>query len=213
VLILALASLLFSILAIASIFVIYVYRLLSDDEFRKNILSREDGFIEPVVITVNLAAGLIELINIGLAKVVTKFKAAFLDATRRYTLKVVVWSTVLLVVVLAFYQLPRMASDRAQQVALGNPIVPPRLPVLPLTLLAIHADPAYVIATGEPGKTPAVDALATRSGLQPPLLYIGQANSTVVMYDSVRDEAVYVPSSSLLLKVVNCRAEPIPPNC
>jgi hypothetical protein len=207
-LVLIVASFLCFVLAVAALLIGYLYRFRFDKDFRRRILSGEEGMSDPAVLVI-AAVALLE----GFLKIVARFLVAFVIAARKYTVKVTVLMTVLIAILLAFYALPRVASSRADQVMAGKPVLQPRLPLLPLTLLAIRADPAYVAATGEPGKTPAVNMLEMRSNLSPPLLYLGQANSTVVLYDSNNNEAIYVPSSSLLLRVANCKARPTPPNC
>jgi hypothetical protein len=200
VLILIVGSALCFILSVVALFAGYLYRFVVDEAFRQRILSGEEGMADPIT----LAAASASLV-IGFLRLVDRFMDAFLSAARKYTVKVTVFTTVLIAVLLAFYALPRIANDRAHQVMTGEPVLQPRLPLLPLTVLAVHADPAYVAATGEPAKTPTVDMLKSRSNLSPPLLYLGQANSITVLYDSNKNEAIYVPSSSLLLRVANCR--------
>jgi hypothetical protein len=205
VLVLIVAAAICFFLSVVALFLGYLYRFFVDEAFRRRILSGEEGMVE----LVTLAAAIV----VGFVAIVVQFVAAFLAAARKYTVKVTVWATVLIAVLLAFYALPRIAHNRAHQVMAGEPVLQPRLPVFPLTILAVHADPAYVAATGEPGKTPTVDMLGSRSNMSPPLLYLGRADSIVVLYDSIKDEAIYVPSSSILLRVANCRSRPTPPNC
>jgi hypothetical protein len=100
------------------------------------------------------------------------------------------------------------ATEAANAVKAGEPVRPLLLPapIPPLPILAIRADPATVEPAGKPGEAPAAERLRGRR-----LLYLGQANGTVVLYDAVEQHAVYVPASSILLKVANCGAK-LPPN-
>ena len=105
------------------------------------------------------------------------------------------------------------AGDAARDVQTGRPVSPIRyagesnspLPIPRLPLLAIHADPATVEPAGKPGDAPAAERLHGRE-----LLYLGRAHGTVVLYDPdpAVQQAVYVPASSIILRVSNCNAEP-----
>jgi hypothetical protein len=183
-------------------------RYLSDESFRKEITAGESGMIEPLLLVSALPS-----LSIWTIRQVVSLLKNVMNEARRYSVKVTVWTALVLVTVLAFYVLPRMATVRAQEATNGNAVLQPDLPLLPLTVLSVHADPVQIAPTGESGKTPAVDALKARSALTPPLLYLGQANSLVVLYDSTKEQAIYVPSSSVLVTVSNCRAQPQPPNC
>lgn len=89
----------------------------------------------------------------------------------------------------------------------GVPMTPIPLPALPV--LAIHADPATIEPAGKPGEAPAAERLRGRK-----VLYLGQANGTVALYDPGAQQAVYVSASSILLHVSNCNAAPSPdPAC
>jgi hypothetical protein len=107
------------------------------------------------------------------------------------------------------------AGDAARDVQAGRPVGPiryagesnPLLPIPRLPLFAIHADPATVEPAGKPGDAPAAERLHGRE-----LLYLGQADGTVVLYDPdpAVQQAVYVSASSIILRVSNCDAEPTP---
>jgi len=209
VLLLAITALIIAVITTVFLFFLYLYRFIFQEEFRHRIISGDAGQVEVAIIL----SAVLSAVGAFVGEIIANFRRALLIAARRYAVKVTVWSVVIIALMLAFYALPRAATARAEQVQKGIPVSQPRLPILPLTLLAIRADPVLVAATGEPGKTLAVEELAARANLRPPLLYLGQANSIVVLYDSIKDEAIYVPSSSLLLRVVNCRAQPTPANC
>jgi hypothetical protein len=107
------------------------------------------------------------------------------------------------------------AEDAAHDVQQGKPIGPVEFQVIPwsewkypLSILAIHADPATVEPTGKPGASPAADRLRGRR-----LLYLGQAGGTIVLYDAAVQRAVYVPASTVILQVANCRGAPPDPAC
>jgi hypothetical protein len=105
-----------------------------------------------------------------------------------------------------------VAEDAARDVKASHAVRPVRPPVpdmsIPLTILAIHADPATVEPAGKPGDSPAADRLRGRR-----LLYLGQAGGTVVLYDAAAQRAVYVPASTVILQVANCRGTPPGPAC
>ena len=109
------------------------------------------------------------------------------------------------------------ARDAARDVQAGLPVGPLQFlenpfgegPLLPVLILAVHADPATVEPAGKPGDSPAVERLRGRK-----LLYLGQSGGIVVLYDAAADRAVYAPASALILKVANCDAQPSPdPAC
>jgi hypothetical protein len=60
--------------------------------------------------------------------------------------RVTVWGVVVVAALLIAYGLPRIASDRAKVAGNGHPVSPPRLPVVAVAVLPIHADPAGVQA-------------------------------------------------------------------
>jgi hypothetical protein len=110
------------------------------------------------------------------------------------------------------------ARDAARDVQAGLPVGPLQFAaenpfgggrLLPVPILAVHADPATVEPAGKLGDSPAVERLRGRK-----LLYLGQSGGVVVLYDAAADRAVYVPASALILKVANCDAKPPPdPAC
>jgi hypothetical protein len=117
-----------------------------------------------------------------------------------------------LLILLVFLYVFELAEGAARDVKAGKPVRPVRPPVpgmsIPLTILAIHADPATVEPTGKPGASPAADRLRGRR-----LLYLGQAGGTIVLYDVAAQRAVYVPASAVILQVANCRGTPPDPVC
>lgn len=90
------------------------------------------------------------------------------------------------------------AQDRADAVRAGNPVAESRF--LSLILLSATAEPVLVEPTS---RTIALPPLPTRIDR---LLLLGQANSTVVVYDSLQQKVVYLPASSVNLHVTNCRS-------
>jgi hypothetical protein len=99
--------------------------------------------------------------------------------------------------------LPLQATLAAQKVQEGYAVYKPTLIPswyfeFPLTVLSIHADYASI----EPSSSSAgaaIGAIRTR-----PLLYLGQANSTVVVYDVVAQQALYLPAASIVLTIRSC---------
>jgi hypothetical protein len=120
-------------------------------------------------------------------------------ASRR-TLTVVIWSIAILSLMVVAALVPFLSLPRADAASQGRPVAPVRL--FGLTVLAIRADSASVEAVGKSEEAPAIKSLQSRA-----LLYLGQANSTVVLYDSKEKQAVYLPASSVLLRVKSSEAK------
>jgi hypothetical protein len=78
----------------------------------------------------------------------------------------------------------------ARQVKRGQPVVRD----FPST--ALHAQNATIRPVAKPGNMPHLDAVSRRR-----LLYLGQSNSILVLYDYESDEAIYVPASQVVLRV------------
>jgi hypothetical protein len=124
-------------------------------------------------------------------------------ATRSNVVFVVVGTVFVLIVV---FSIPlQLAQDGARAVQAGDPVGPVRLGV---PVLAIHADPVTVEPVGKPGDSPAAQRLQGKETL----LYLGQSGGTVVLYDAIAQSAIYVPASSIVLYVANCRGRrpPLP---
>jgi hypothetical protein len=116
---------------------------------------------------------------------------------------------IILMVLILVFQAESAASDVKAGKAVGPVRIPDYLFVPPflwdVPVLAVHADPATVEATGKPGDSPAAERLRGRR-----LLYLGQSGGTVVLYDAAVQRALYVPASSIILQVTNCQAKPPP---
>jgi hypothetical protein len=105
------------------------------------------------------------------------------------------------------------ASDAAIDVRAGKPAGPIRFagllggvtPGPALVVLAIRGDPATVEPAGKPGDAPAVALLQSRR-----LLYLGQSSGTAVLYDATGQQAVYLPTGSVILHVSNCTTKRSP---
>jgi hypothetical protein len=96
------------------------------------------------------------------------------------------------------FSMANTASRAARSVQKGIPVYPPT----GLYPLAIRADPAVVTPAINAKGVPAIAALHQRS-----LLYLGQANGIVVLYDFGTQQAVRVPATSVVLNTINCRLE------
>jgi hypothetical protein len=98
------------------------------------------------------------------------------------------------------YTFPVTAQTQAQKVIAGRAVTPLHsLWWSPAPILTIHADPVIAISsTGakKAGESVAVETLAPTS-----LLYMGQANGIMVLYNSSTDQAIYLPASSVLLTI------------
>lgn len=105
----------------------------------------------------------------------------------------------------------RRADHYSDAVKSGRPVA---FGGLPLSTLTIRATPARLKTVAGIGDQPEVQALQERSTRKPPLLYLGQAYGTIVMYDSARQEAKYVPASLVILELSNCQTWRSPdPDC
>jgi len=111
---------------------------------------------------------------------------------------------------------PILAAERAAREVRSGKVVdaiefPGRyVPDLPsffprFVVLAIHADPATIDPMGKPSNAPATVQLQGHK-----LLYLGQANSTVLLYDPAVQQAVYLPAGSVILHVSNCTTKRSP---
>jgi hypothetical protein len=89
----------------------------------------------------------------------------------------------------------REASVAAKAVLAGKPVAPVRLG--PITLMDLRAEAATVIPKGKPGDFPAVRDLGKRTNL----LYLGQADGTVVLFDPTARQALRIPTDAALLRL------------
>ena len=88
-------------------------------------------------------------------------------------------------------------AKAADTVRSGEPVRPLQLYGLPL--LAIQADSATLQPTNKARTLPGIWDLHDR-----PVLYLGQADGTGVLYDPGRDRVIYTPMSSVVMHVRNC---------
>ena len=96
------------------------------------------------------------------------------------------------------------AGNAARKAQVGFAVGPVRLrgylgPISELPIVAIRADLATVEPSGKPGDAPAADRLRGSH-----LLYVGQSDGRVALYDPAVQQAVYVPAASIILRVLNC---------
>jgi hypothetical protein len=110
---------------------------------------------------------------------------------------------------LIFLVLELFGSTRAANaVTAGRPVAPLRN--LGVTELAFRADPVRIEPAGKAGEASAIDRLVSRADL----LYLGQANGVVVLYDASTQSALYLPSASIVMIQSNCATKRSPdPNC
>jgi hypothetical protein len=94
------------------------------------------------------------------------------------------------------------AGHIAADVRAGHPIIPRTATPFGIKILAVRADPVLVWAAGKPDDAPAVEKLVNRTDL----LYLGQANSTIVLYDPRQHQAIYLPASTVMLSIGACRS-------
>jgi hypothetical protein len=157
------------------------------------VLSHATGFVAVVLISVS--AGVVVLIS----------------GWRRRGRSNSSWMALGLILSLFLLYVPYLfivSRNSADAVANGRPVAP--IASLGLTELAVHADPVTIEATGKAGEVTAIDRLVGRTDL----LYMGQGNGIVVLYDPSTQSALYLPSSSILMKVSNCATKRSPdPRC
>jgi hypothetical protein len=90
--------------------------------------------------------------------------------------------------------IPLVVGPRAERVTDGEPVGPIRIPGI--TLLDVSARRASIEPTGDGAKAQAVSGLSRRE-----LLYLGRSAGTIVLFDPAVDRAVYVPSSTAIVRV------------
>jgi hypothetical protein len=93
---------------------------------------------------------------------------------------------IVIAVAISFFYLPLTAVNSAYAVQQGRAVRTPRLILPPISILSIRADRA-VIREEEPGRDPSLRRLAQKQ-----LIYLGQANGTLVLYDPESQRPVYV---------------------
>ena len=88
-----------------------------------------------------------------------------------------------------------ISISRAESVKAGRPVGP--ISLLGLNLLAIHADAAIISPAGEASKSSAsLNSLSGRT-----MMYLGQANGTIVLYDPRNQKTLALPSSLVILQI------------
>jgi len=158
-----------------------------------NVLSHATGFVAAALIAVAIGA----LVFIRSWRQMAR--------SRPSSLAIGIISGVLLFYVPYLFIASRSSADA---VASGRPVAP--LGALGFTELALHADPVRIEATGKVGEVTVIDRLVGRTDL----LYMGQGNGIVVLYDPSTQSAVYLPSSSVITTVSNCSTKRSPdPRC
>jgi hypothetical protein len=209
------------ILALGAI-VLYAYLAICYDRFYRNLgvdpadvglsytstLARSPGFVVVYLVTCVVAV----------VAAVGWWKVEYRDAiAKREPFARLAFGTIVFLaagaVIFALTEPYIAAGQAATNVRAGTAVMPVRAPNhtvnLPFPLLTIHADPATVEPVGKPQEAPAAERLRNRK-----LLYLGQAEGTMVLYDSAVQQAVYVPVGSVILHLTNCRAKPPPdPSC
>ena len=106
----------------------------------------------------------------------------------------------ILTLVLMYWALGALSTDSAQAadaVKHGRPVVSPHIG--PTTILVIHADPVTI----QPATTISQE-LIDQYIQNRKMLYLGEANGTVVLYDSQAQEAIFLPATSIILSISNC---------
>ncbi|HSP36561.1 MAG TPA: hypothetical protein VLR26_02280 [Frankiaceae bacterium] len=90
-------------------------------------------------------------------------------------------------------------NSRITAVRHGEPVAESRLG--PFVFLSLHAEPVTLTAADPSKPGPALPVRPDR-----PLLLLGQANALVVVYDSLLEQAVYLPAGSVIVHATSCRS-------
>jgi hypothetical protein len=161
-------------------------------------LARSPGLVAAFLI----AAGAIRGPSLGIAMLTG-------DPEKPPRSKIVAVVIAILFVLWLVIWVPLAARGAADDVKAGKPVIPIWVgsPFGRIPILIIRASPAVVEPAGKAGEFPAVERLRGRK-----LLYLGQANGTVVLYDPNNDaeQVIYLPASSTVLRVSNCDANRSP---
>jgi hypothetical protein len=89
-----------------------------------------------------------------------------------------------------------ISVSRAESVKAGQPVSP--ISLLGLNLLAIHADAATISPAGEASKSStSLNSLSGRT-----MMYLGQANGTIVLYDARNQRTLTLPQSLVILQII-----------
>jgi hypothetical protein len=175
-------------------------------------LARSSGFVVVYLVAAVFVSAMVVAIRPSRQVVTIGFRHWRVPVHPRWNVAVAVLVVGLMVVSLLGWPL-YVAGDAARHVQSGYPVGtvllpgPPDtpFPFPPLPVLAIRADPASIEPADKPADSPSVQRLRGRT-----LLYLGQSDGTVVLYDARTNRAVYVPGSTIILHVANCDAEPPP---
>ena len=119
---------------------------------------------------------------------------AWFDQLHNRRVAMVVIATITVFLIVPTMVAPVFSAGRANDVRAGIATTP--VSVLGLTILDVHANPATIRATGKRGETAAIDELQSEK-----LLYLGQSNGISVFFSSSAKHAVYIPSSSIVLRI------------
>ena len=92
------------------------------------------------------------------------------------------------------------ANIDAEDIRNGDNISPGRIG--PLIIAPQMAHPAQVSPAGKPEEAKAIEGLKGHK-----IVYLGQANGVVVLYDSNSNAPTYLPSSAVVMRVQNCQAD------
>jgi hypothetical protein len=147
-----------------------------------------------LLIVIGVLVGMFILVAIGEWIIALRRSTPFyIDASAFF--KGAVQGVGVALLILSFIVLPSIAFQATKSVRDGTPV---STKFGPIDVLNIRADVAYVEAVSKSGENPAIDKLMHRK-----LLYLGQNGGTAVFYDSASDNAIYVPTSEIVLVVDN----------
>jgi hypothetical protein len=126
-----------------------------------------------------------------LSWVVPKIRTLSGDVQYRLTASLLI----IIAVVISFFYLPLKARDSSSDVQLGREVRPPSFG-LPFPVLSIRGDPAVIHAEKLGPDSP------IRQFARTPLVYLGQSNGTLVLYDPSRKKPVYVSSQVDIMEIL-----------
>jgi len=156
-------------------------------------LSRSSGLIVIAVASIGIALFLLIWIRGWMGAAIHERPLIFIAAPALLAGVVVLWGA-LPVLAYAYTEPTREASMAGRSVLAGKPVAQVRLGNL-ITVIDLRAEEVTLIAAGS--SSSAVTRLAKRTDL----LYLGQADGTVVLFDPRARQALHLPADAVLIRL------------
>jgi hypothetical protein len=169
------------------------------------VLAQSTGIVAFNGLVMSMVIGL-ALIALFLARRVIRWRKRRILPLHRAVAKIVLAGVLVEAIVLPGIFEAQTAGEAATMVKSGRPVVPSGRWI---TLLPVRAEPVLVEPINET-VAPAISAqldcnAAKESSCNEKLFYLGQADGIAVLYNVARQRKVYLPLSSIVLHVSNCR--------